>query len=392
MSKWFRRASDHPNEPGTVGLLEGDRAVTQLPSGRRASSTQMLGVRQHSGSHDTPIHDTLGNGPGTTTTDTIFMAPIRPGSPVRPATRGPLDPRLPERHPAVTRVADPRHGDSRTYDLQATDPRLDTWLPPLDRWPALRGRDEEHGPVPPGWPTPGLPAEGFPMDDCSTDRTHGRDWSADPRAWQVAPPPLPAGAMGGLPRCGTLPGGALPGSHGPQFTPNAALVEMPWRAAGGEAHPMATPTATAEGGREPLPRPDQLPLAGDPATDTSPDQGALLIFDQLIRETTRNDQPAPPDVDWASMLNAPNTETAHGDLLALPSLPTAPTHRPDWSTVNDDRTPTDTMPIACPQTTDRPGAPAITATPGPRSGSTWPPAVPVVALCLEGEHRYPAAR
>lgn len=92
--------------------------------------------------------------------------------------------------------------------------------------------------------------------------------------------PLPAGAIGGLPF-----GGGLPCDTVPLFHTNALAAEMPWRAAAGEAHPMAA---------RPCDTPDQLAESdGWPDSDraavlpTSAQIPAypLLIFDQLIRET-----------------------------------------------------------------------------------------------------------
>jgi hypothetical protein len=137
------------------------------------------------------------------------------------------------------------------------------------------------------------------------------------------------------------------------FGPDAAQVAMPWRGAGGEAHPMTavgrvfpgygTDLAAVHGfcdaGAGPLPTEDQVPA------------NPLLIFEQLILDTAGHDHPAPPEVDWESMLNAP-PEQFPADLLdqgdaadrawhRVPSLNEQPR---DWSNA-----PTRRLPVVAPR-------------------------------------------
>lgn len=84
------------------------------------------------------------------------------------------------------------------------------------------------------------------------------------------------GSVGGLPL-----GNGIPWESSPLLAASAALPEMPWRAAGGEAHPMATGQGW---------KPAQ-------ALDSP------LIFEQLVRETADGDAPSRPrpadaEQDW----------------------------------------------------------------------------------------------
>lgn len=267
MSRWFRRTS-HQNGPSAVGLLESEdpRAESQTRAG--AAYPQMVGDREYAWQCDT--------------LDQQRHAPTA--------------------SPEAANPADDAELDGFPESSAGTDPQL---IDDDDRVP------NERRPAPAVLPSAASP------------------WSL------TADSALPGGAIGGVPF-----GGGLPGDHGPLFGPNAVLAEMPWRAAGGEAHPMtaigaARPVAAsltastaehrpvladaAEEGGSRSDDTDELPVVagpnaeeptaratiGEPAPATQRFDGPLLIFEQLLRETSEDDRPAPPDVDWDEMINRP---------------------------------------------------------------------------------------
>lgn len=130
---------------------------------------------------------------------------------------------------------------------------------------------------------------------------------------------LASGAVGGAGL-----GGGIPWGSGPVFAVNAAIAEMPWRAAGGEAHPMTTT--------------QRWQPTEDPAS--------LLIFEQLLRETA-----TVPEALATTDLAADPTV----DLTVAP--PTQPADDHGWSA-----DPTVTLPVL---------------------GQREPPQQPSASLCLD---------